>query len=341
MPTGTMARLGAGFIAFAAALASTGAAGQELFFKGKEINLIIGVPPGGGYDLYARLLARHWGKHIPGNPVVVPRNMDGAGAKIAANHIYNVAPKDGLHIAAVVNGMPFEPLFEDRKFQFDPVKFSWIGNINKEVNLLVFWHQAPVETMKDVIEKELIVAASSGAGSSNTLPRILNELIGTKLKVVAGYKSSAEGFLSMERGETHGRGMYWSSLMAAQMDLYKAGKLRIVLQVGLSKHPDLPNVPFVLDYARTPEDRKLMELLFASLTIGRPVLAPPGMPPDRLATLRRAFDAALADPALKAEADKQRMEVVPMTGEEVEKVIVDQYASSPTLVARARKMEMQ
>jgi tripartite-type tricarboxylate transporter receptor subunit TctC len=173
------------------------------------------------------------------------------------------------------------------------------------------------------------------------MPKILNELIGTKLKIVTGYKSSADGLLAMERGEVHGRGLYYSTLLAGQRDNYQAGRLKILVQVALEKHPALPDVPFIMDYARSPQDRKLMELLFASLTIGRPIIAPPGLPAERLKILRDSFDATVVDPEFLAEAEKRRMEVVPMKGAEVEKIIRDMYASAPDLVARAKTLEIQ
>lgn len=340
MPRTGLACATACLLAFASAAMPMGASAQEPFFKGKEINLVIGVLPGGGYDLYARLLGRHWGKHIPGNPTVVPRNMDGAGSKVAGVHLFSIAPKDGTTVGAVENGLPFEPLFSEGKHQFDPVKFGWVGNLNKEVNMLVFWHTAGANSIKDVQQREFVVAASAGAGSSNTMPKILNELIGTKIKVVTGYKTSADGFLAMERGEVHGRGLYYSTMLAGQRDNYEAGRLKILLQLALEKHPKLPDVPFVLDLAKTPEDRKLMELLFASLTIGRPVLAPPGLAAERLKILRDSFDAAMADSELLAEAEKRKMEIVPMKGADVEKIINQVYAAPPELVARAKKMEI-
>jgi tripartite-type tricarboxylate transporter receptor subunit TctC len=315
------------------------ASASEPFFKGKQVNLIIGLNPGGGYDVYARLLGRHWGKHLPGNPQIIARTMHGAGSRIAAGHIYNVAPRDGLTVGAVVNGLPFEPLFTEEKLTFDPTKFTWIGNINKEVNLLVVARRSAVMSMQDLMQgKELVVASSGGAGSANTMPRILNTLLNTKIKIISGYKSSADGFLAMQRGEVDGRGMYWSSLLATQRDLYDSGDLRILVQIGLEKHPDLNDVPLVLDLARTPEDRRLMELLFASLTIGRPVLAPPGLPTERVNELQTSFDATVSDPELLAEARKIGVEVTPMSGSAVAAIINELYRSPPEIVLRAKTL---
>jgi tripartite-type tricarboxylate transporter receptor subunit TctC len=328
--------------AFAIALClsfGTIASATEPFYKGKQVNLIIGLNPGGGYDVYARLLGRHWGKHLPGNPQIVARTMHGAGSRIAAGHIYNVAPRDGLTVGAVVNGLPFEPLFTDEKLTFDPTMFTWVGNINKEVNLLVVSRRSEIKSMKDLLAgKELVVASSGGAGSANTMPRILNTLLNTKIKIISGYKSSADGFLAMQRGEVDGRGMYWSSLLATQKDLYDSGDLRILVQIGLEKHPDLNDVPLVLDMAKTPEDRRLMELLFASLTIGRPVLAPPGLSAERVADLQRSFDATVADPDLLAEARKIGIEVTPMNGPDVATIINELYKSPAAIVARAKTL---
>ena len=320
-------------------LLGTAAAADEPFYKGKQVNLIIGLNPGGGYDVYARLLARHWGKHLLGNPQIVARTMHGAGSRIAAGHMYNVAPRDGLTVSAVVNGLPFEPLFTEEKLTFDPTKFTWVGNINKEVNLLVVSRRSEVTSMEDLLAgKHLVVASSGGAGSANTMPRILNTLLDTKVKIIARYKSAADGFLAMQRGEVDGRGMYWSSLLATQKNLYERGELRILVQIGLEKHPDLRDVPLALEMAKTPEDRQLMELLFASLTIGRPVLAPPGLSAERTAELQRSFDAAVADPELLAEAHKIGIEVTPMSGPSVAAIINELYKTPAYIVARAKTL---
>ena len=317
-------------------------AAAEDFYAGKQIKFVIGVPPGGGYDLYGRLLARHLSGHIAGQPKVIIQQMVGADSLVATNYLFNVAARDGTYMGAVVNGIPFDPLFEGSNAQYDATKFNWIGNLNKEVNLLVLWHTAAANSVEDLRQKETILAATvGGAGSSHTFPRILNELVGTKLKAISGYDSSAQGFLAMERGEVEGRGMYWSSLISAQRGLYEAGRFKLLLQAGLEPHSALKDVPFVLDYARNEEDRALMRLLFASLTIGRPILAPPGVPPERIAILQQAFEATVNSPEFIEDARRSGVETITSSGAEVTALIKTLYAAPPGLIARARAILKQ
>jgi len=308
------------------------------FYADKQVKLIIGVPPGGGYDIYARLLARHLGRYLPGKPVIISQQMPGAESLVATNYLYSMAPRDGTVIGSVVNGILFEPLLSGKgQANYDILKFSWIGNLNKEVNLLTVWHTVPVKTFSDLKNRETILAATvGGSGTSNTFPKILNEMLDTKIKVISGYSSSAQGFLAMQRGEVEGRGMYWSSLIAAQRDLYERGEIKILLQTGLEKHPDLPNIPFALDLARNADDRALMELLFSSLTIGRPIFAPPELPAERLHDLRAAFDKTVKDEQFQFDASRMKIEANASTGSEVEQILKHVYSTPPVIVERAR-----
>jgi len=311
---------------------------EKPFYADKQIKMIIGVPPGGGYDIYARLLARHMGAYLPGKPLIISQQMPGAESLVATNYLYNVAPRDGTVIGSVVNGILFEPLLSGKgNVNYDIMKFSWIGNLNKEVNLLTVWHTVPVNSFQDIQKRETILAATvGGSGTSNTFPKILNEMLGAKIKVISGYSSSAQGFLAMQRGEVEGRGMYWSSLIAAQRDLYERGEIKILLQTGLEKHPDLPNVPFALDLARNKDDRALMELLFSSLTLGRPIFAPPDIPAQRFRELRAAFDLAVKDENFQADAARMKIEANSSSGSEVEHVLRQVYATPPDIIKRAR-----
>ena len=310
------------------------------FYAEKQVKMIIGVPPGGGYDIYARLLVRHMGAYLPGKPLIISQQMPGAESLVATNYLYNVAPRDGTVIGSVVNGILFEPLLSGKgNVNYDIMKFSWIGNLNKEVNLLTVWHTVPVNSFQDIQKRETILAATvGGSGTSNTFPKILNEMLGAKIKVISGYSSSAQGFLAMQRGEVEGRGMYWSSLIAAQRDLYERGEIKILLQTGLEKHPDLPNVPFALDLARNEDDRALMELLFSSLTLGRPIFAPPDIPAQRLDELRAAFDLTVKDERFQTDAARMKIEANSSSGPEVEHVLRQVYATPPAIVKRAREI---
>jgi len=308
------------------------------FYAEKQVKLVIGHHTGGGYDIYARLLARHLGQFLPGKPVIVSQYMPGAESLVATNYIYSMAPRDGTVIGSVVNGILFEPLLSPKgQSNFDILKFSWIGNLNKEVNLLTVWHTVPIKTFADLKNRETILAATvGGSGTSSTFPKILNQLLETKIRVISGYSSSAQGFLAMQRGEVEGRGMYWSSLIAAQRDLYERGEIKILLQTGLEKHPDLPNVPFALDLARNADDRALMELLFSSLTIGRPIVAPPELPAEKLNDLRAAFDETVKNEQFQADASRMKIEANASTGSEVEQILKHIYATPPAIIERAR-----
>jgi tripartite-type tricarboxylate transporter receptor subunit TctC len=311
------------------------AQGVADFYKGKNLDLYIGYSGGGGYDLYARLLARHLGKHIPGKPTVLPQNMPGAGSLRLTNWLYAAAPKDGSAIGAISRGTPFDPLLGRPGTQFDAVKFSWIGSANNEVSVCVSSSRSGVAVFDDMKTKELIVGAAGVSSDDDQFPRVINGVFGTKMRVVSGYPGGNDVVLAIERGEVNGRcGWSWSSMKSAQASWLTENKVHILAQLALSKHPDLPNVPLIVDLAQTDEQRQILRAIFARQGLGRPFVGPPGIPPDRLDALRQAFEATMKDPEFLAEADKLKMEINPLTGAQVEELVRQIYSGTPPEVAK-------
>ncbi|HEU0071875.1 MAG TPA: hypothetical protein VFS04_11315 [Alphaproteobacteria bacterium] len=307
------------------------------FYKGKSLTMVIGLSAGGGYDIYARVIGKHMARLLPGKPDFVPRNMTGAGGLLSANHIYNVAPKDGTTLGAPQRGVPFEPLTGggDAKAQFDPMKFNWIGSANSETSIAVAWHTTGIKTYQDLFTKEIIFAGTGAGTESVTMPYVLSNVLGFKVKVIAGYPGGSEMDLAMERGEVGGRGTFsWTSFKARQMHLLNEGKVAILYQQALEKHPDLPNVPLALDLAKNQADRQLLELIMIPLLFGRPYMAPPDVPMERVAALRKAFDDAMVDKEFIAEANKAKLEIEPVDGKKMEELLKKAYATPKELVAR-------
>ena len=277
----------------------------EQFFKGKNISLYIGLAVGGGYDVYGRIVARHMGKHIPGNPTIVPKNMEGAGSLRLANWLYNVAPKDGTAFGIINRGIPFEPLIGNKAARFDATKFTWIGSANDEVSTCVAWNRAGVTKFDDLFSKQLFVGGTGGSADTDQFPKIINGVFGTKFKLVSGYPGGNDVEFAMERGEVDGRcGWSWSTLVSARKKWYEDGTIKILVQLALHKHKDLPDVPLIIDLAKTEEQKQVLRLIFVRATLGRPFLAPPGLPADRADVLRRAFDATMKDPGISCRSEE-------------------------------------
>jgi tripartite-type tricarboxylate transporter receptor subunit TctC len=334
-------KLGVALVA-ALLLSAAEASAQQNFYADKQISLLIGTTAGGGYDAYGRLVARHIGRHIPGQPAVVARNMPGAGGLASANYLYNRAPKDGTEILIVQNGLPFERLFQTlspdgKNALFDATKFGWIGSATQTVFVTVTWHASGVRTLKDAMAKETILGASTPSADSYILAMLSNNLLGTKFKVVHGYAGATEVSLAVENGEVQGEaGKDWTTLTATKPQWIRDRMINILVQMGMRAHPDLKDVPMAIELAKSPEDRQIMEVVFAKYGMARPFFTAPGVPPDRLALLRRAFDATMSDPVAIAEATKLGMEVSPVRGEEVEAMVVKMMATPDGLAARAR-----
>jgi tripartite-type tricarboxylate transporter receptor subunit TctC len=305
------------------------------FYRGKTINLIAGFNPGGGADTYARLIARHLGRHVAGNPSVVVRNMQGAGSVIAANYLFNISPKDGLEIGLFAGNIVIDPLIGGTQHKYDARAFNWIGAPSSDSNVCLSSPKSAFKTIDDAIKREMI----TGTSGTSTLdfPLTMNNVIGTKFKLVKGYAGSAAMRLAMERGEIEGFcGVGYNSMRTAGM--LAPDKSNILVQVGLSKHHDMPNVPFIFDYAKTEEDRQIFTLVFGWLDLERPVAAPPGTPADRVQALRDGFDRAMKDPALLAEAEKVNVDIEPMTGAAIAKFVDDASRTPPAVTARAARI---
>lgn len=306
------------------------------FYKDKRVRMVIGYSSGGGYDTYARVLARYMGEHIPAKPVMLPQNMPGAGSLKAANYIYSAAPRDGTALGAINRGVPMEPLMNSKAAQFDPLKLNWIGSMNKEVNVTIAWHTSGVKTFKDLFTKELIVGGTGSGADSVTYPLLLNNLLGTRLKIIAGYPGGEDINIAMERGEITGRpSPSWSSLQSSKPEWIKSGKIIPLVQLSLSKHPDLPNVPTVLELVSEPTHRQVFELFFARQEMGRPFIAPPAIPAERLEALRKAFMDTLKDPRFVTLAKKQDIEILPISGAEMDTIIRRIYATPKDVVELA------
>lgn len=319
-------------------LAATGAQAQSVadFYKGKNIDLYIGYSVGGAYDLYARVLSRHMGKHIPGNPTIVPKNMEGAGSLRLANWLFNVAPKDGSAFGIFGRGTGFDPLLGNKAAQFDATKFNWIGSANNEVSICVAWSTSGVTKFEDLLNRELIVGGTSTSADTDQFPRIVNGVLGTKMKVVTGYPGGNEVGLAMERGEVQGRcGWSWSSVKSTHQKWLDEKKFTVLVQLGLDKHPDLPDVPLIVDLAKNDEQRQILKLVFARQVMGRPFIAPPGVPQDRVDALRKAFMATMQDKEYLADAEKTQMEINPVSGEKVQALVKEEYSAPPEIVKKA------
>ena len=304
------------------------------FYAGKQLTLIIGSSAGGGYDVISRLLARHYGRLIPGNPTVVPQNMPGAASLGAANYIANQAPKDGTTIAAVQRGTLLAKIVNPKGVQFDISRLEWLGSLNTETGLVVALASTPHRTARDLLEHELIVGAQAGSDPELS-PLLYKNLLGMKFRIVAGYPGSSEAILAMERGEVHGSGDWgYSSLKAVRPTWLAERKVKVLMQGALARHPDLPDVPLPMEFARTEVDRKVLELHFTQKTMARPVVAPPGVPAERVGILRRAFTALATDAAFLADAARVKQDIDIVPGEQVAKVVATVAATTPEVAAR-------
>jgi tripartite-type tricarboxylate transporter receptor subunit TctC len=323
--------------AFAAALQP--AAAQEDFYRGKQITLIIGLGAGETYDLYARLLARHLSKYIAGEPLIIPSNKPGAGSLNAVNAVYNTAPKDGTVIGTGHRFVPLMPLLNMPGAQFDALKFNYIGSMARETGLCVARKDSGIRSMQDTKTRELMVGTTGAGAEMTTFNATMSKMLGAKLKVVRGYLTSTEIDLAIERGELQGRcGVSFGSLRVNKPEWLQNKDVTVLIQLGLVRHPDLPDVPLLTELVSNKDDRAALELMLAPSDMARPFFAPPGVPAERIEILRKAFDAALKDPALIEEAAKQRLDLMPMSGAEMQALFVKLYALPQPVLERARAL---
>jgi tripartite-type tricarboxylate transporter receptor subunit TctC len=292
------------------------------FYKGKNIRLIISGESGGTYDTDGRLVARHIGKHIPGNPSVQPENMLGASGRVAANYLYNAAPKDGTVIAILQQSVPLGQALGESGIQYDSARFNWIGSPVRPDETLVVWHTTGVKTIEDAKKKEVIIGATSPTGMNYLYPKLANELLGTRFKIVTGYPGGTPIMLALERGEVEGRGSNpWSDWKTRKPDWVRDKKIIPLMQMSLFKHPDLPDVPLMVDLAPNATARSVFELVTITGELGRPFLASPGVPAERVKALRDAFDATMKDPEFLAEAEKAKKDIHPIHWDEMDKLV--------------------
>ena len=314
------------------------AAQSDGFYKGKQIRMVIPSGAGGGYDTFARVLSVHLRKHLPGNPNIVDQNMPGASGMLGTNWAASIAPKDGTVILATYNTLLIEPMFGNKSVKYDPRDFEWIGSMGKQQQVCVTWHTSPIKSIEQAKEREIVVAATGATGNSATMPKQLNQLIGTKFRVVPGY-STTESRLSLERGESDGIcGLSYSTLKAAQPEWIDNKRINVLVQSGSKPQKGLESVPLVRNLVKNQEDIKVLDVLAFPEEVGRPFLMPPGTPKNVVQIVRRAFDATMKDPAFIADAEKARLDLDPMTGEEVEATIKEAYSTPKELIERAASL---
>jgi tripartite-type tricarboxylate transporter receptor subunit TctC len=311
---------------------------QPDLLAGKSVHMIIGFGPGGGYDLWARTVGRHIGRHLPGNPNVIPQNMPGAGSYAAASYIFNVAPKDGTVLGIIARDAALGPLSGAAGARFDPLRLSWIGTPTKETNVCIAYHTAQAKTVQELSQKELILGDTGPGTGTRSYPKVLNELLGLKFKLVGGFKSSVEVFLAMERGEVEGICESLDSIKNRRPDWIATKKIAILFQGGAEPNPELKGVPFVLELARTAEQKEAIEFLYAGQGIGRPFVAPPDLPADRLKMLRDAFKATMKDADFVADAKKSSLELEPEDGEHLAALIAKIYATPKPIVDKVTSL---
>jgi len=300
--------------------------------------MLIGFGPGGGYDLWGRVVARHIGKHLPGAPNVVPQNMPGGGSFNAANHIYTIAPKDGTVLGIIARDAPLGPLTGAAGARFDPLRITWVGTPTKETNVCIASNKAKVKSVKDLFETELIIGNTGVGTGTYSYPKALNGMIGTKFKLISGFPSSSDVFLAMERGEVDGICESLDSVVGKRPDWISSKKVHVLFQGGVAPNPELKDVPFVVDLAKNDEQKQAIEFLYAGQGIGRPFVAPPDLPADRLKMLRDAFNATMKDPDFIAEVKKQNLDLEPEDGEHLAALIKKIYATPKPIVEKVSEL---
>jgi tripartite-type tricarboxylate transporter receptor subunit TctC len=307
------------------------------FYSGKSVQLVIGYAPGGGYDVYARALARYMGRHIPGNPSIVVQNMPGAGSIKAANYLYNIAPKDGATFGGFSRGAFLDPLLGRAEgVQYVAAKYGWLGSISNEVGVCAFRADSGIATWQDMQAKPYVIGSTGAGADSDVFPTVLRKMFHLPMKVVTGYHSAADTVLAITRKEVDGRcGWSWSSLMSWNKDMYQSKAINVALQLASQRLPELGDVPTILDVARDENQQSALKLIVSRQTIARPYVAPPGIPPERLRALRAAFDATMQDHDFLADAQRQDLEIRPVTGPEADALIAEIYASPPEVVKLA------
>jgi tripartite-type tricarboxylate transporter receptor subunit TctC len=310
------------------------------FYRGKTVTIVVSSSAAGGYDTVARAVARHFGRHVPGNPTVIVRNMAGAGGITATNFLYNNAERDGTVVGLVQNNTPFEPLFGVKEARYDPVKFNWLGTPSAETALVLLWHAVPVNSLADLRTREVAVGVSGANSTPAFYARLLNATLGTRMKLINGYPGQNDVLLAMERREVDGHpSAFFSSLRSTRPNWLREKTAKAIVQYGPEKIAELADVPFAPDLVANDEDRLMMQAAFAPLALGRPFLMPPGLPTERVSALRQAFAATMTDPEFLAEGEKIGLGLnAPRRGEELQALMARTYASPPQVIDRLRQL---
>ena len=310
------------------------------FFKKKGIVFHIGYGVGGGYDAYARALAHHLSRHVPGKPKIRPQNRPGAGSMRLANELYNVLPQDGSAIGMISRSTPAEVLFGNKLAKFDPTKFNWLGSTNNEVSVCVAWHATGIKTLDKYLHGGTLVGGTGSGSETSTYPKVINNVLGANLKLVFGYPTGTSINLAMERGEVQGRCSWsWTSIKTSNAQWLRENKINVLLQMSTSKHPELTEmkVPWIMDLAKDKRSRQILTLIFASQAMGRPIVAPPGVPENRVKALRAAFDATMKDEAFLKEVRDRKLELASISGVEVQSLVTDIMQTPPDVVQAAKE----
>src|SRR5215218_3490580 len=308
----------------------------EQFYKGKSIDFVIGYPPGGSNDVWGRLLARHLGKHIPGNPFVVPKNTPGAGSFLAINQVFNVAPKDGTVIAIGAPTAVLDEKLGSQGVRFKTSELNWIGRVDSLINMVFTWHTSKVKTFADAQKFESTLSGTGAGSTVSIYPTVMNNVFGTKFKLIMGYRGSNDAMLAVERGEVEGHSTSWTALKVAHPDWMRDKKVSIFVQFSIKRHPELPDIPTAVDLARNDEERQILRAIMVAAEVGSAFFTTPGVPADRLTALRRAFDATMKDPEFLAAVQKATLGTSPMTGEELQKLVAEVSNLPPDLLEKVR-----
>jgi tripartite-type tricarboxylate transporter receptor subunit TctC len=306
------------------------------FYKGKTIMVITSTGVGGAYDVVARLVARHMPRHIPGNPTMIVENMPGGGNVLATNYMYNIAPKDGTTIATIHSAMPLQQVLNSGGIRFDADKFDWLGSTGPQNEVILVWHTAGIKTIEDATKKEIVLGGTGTGAGIVLLPMVVNNLLGTKFKIVVGYRTSEDVNLGMVRGEVQARAFSIGSITSQHPDWISEHKVDFLVQSGSRRDKALPDVPLLTELAKNDQQRRIFKLISSPPALGQPYVAPPGVPADRLAILRSAFAATLRDPAFLADAAKIRFTIEPMSADEVGQIVHDTVSAPPGIVAKAK-----
>ena len=308
----------------------------EQFYHGKTIDMVIGYPPGGSNDVWSRLLARHIGRHIPGNPYVVPKNMPGAGSFVAVNNVFNVLPKDGSVIALAAPTIALDERLGTQGVRFKTAELNWIGRIDSLINIIFMWKTSPVQSIDDAMTKVATLSATGVGSTVSIFPTVTNNVLGTKFKLIMGYKGSNAAMMAVERGEVEGHSTSWTAVKVAHPEWRPNKLIKIIVQFGLKRHSEMQEIPTVVELARTDEQRQILRAVMAATEIGTSFFTSPGVPADRVQALRRAFDATMKDPEFLAETKKTRLDINPITGEDLQKQVVEVSSLSPEMLEKVR-----